>query len=140
MKSITFTVKGVQGKARPRASFVHGHAVIYTPKKTKEFEDRIAKGYIEDGGTMFDKDVPVKVSVLIFHGVPKSLSKKKRDELLDQLTRPMKKPDGDNVLKCVMDALNGVAYADDSQVVEFDARKFWAADDYLIVTVSDASL
>lgn len=140
MKSITFTVKGVQGKARPRASYIHGHAVMYTPKKTKDYEKQIAKAYLDEGGTMFDKDCPVKVSVLIFHGVPKSASKKKRLEMLDQMSRPMKKSDIDNCLKIVADGLQGVAYHDDVQIVEIDARKFWSAEDYLIVTVSDASL
>lgn len=140
MKSITFTVKGVQGKARPRASYIHGHTVMYTPKKTKDFEKAIATEFLDAGGEMFDKDCPVKVSVLIFHGIPKGVSKKKFTEMLDQLTRPIKKPDGDNVLKCVMDGLNGIAYKDDTQVVEMDARKYWSTEDYMIVTISDASL
>ena len=40
--------------------------------------------------------------------------------------RPTKKPDFDNVTKAVCDALNGVAYDDDSQIVDAMARKFYS--------------
>ena len=53
---------------------------------------------------------------------------------------PTKKPDGDNVEKAVADALNKVAYLDDSQIIEAKWQKIYAADDEhigLVVTVSD---
>ena len=59
-----------------------------------------------------------------FYEVPKSCSKVrrtanvKRGELL-----PAKKPDIDNIVKAVLDALNEVAYRDDTQVVELQVRK-----------------
>ena len=34
------------------------------------------------------------------------------------------KPDGDNVMKLVLDALNGLAFADDSQVIKLQVEKF----------------
>lgn len=139
MKDYVFIVDGVKGKQRPRARVFGGHAVIYTPKETKSYEKEIAKQFLALGGEKFDKEVPVRLSVDICMEVPKTASKKKKNELLG-LKRPMKKPDADNVLKCVMDGLNGVAYEDDSQVVELVARKYWAEDSFLIVTVSDASL
>ena len=42
--------------------------------------------------------------------------------------RPTKKPDVDNVAKSILDSLNGMAYKDDSQVVECIVRK-WYADE-----------
>ena len=36
---------------------------------------------------------------------------------------PAKKPDIDNIVKAVLDALNEVAYRDDTQVVELQVRK-----------------
>lgn len=37
---------------------------------------------------------------------------------------PTKKPDGDNIIKAILDALNGAAYRDDSQIcrVYFDSQ------------------
>ena len=139
MKKVTFVVEGVKGKQRPRARVVCGHAVIYTPRETKDFENRIAKNFLAVGGEKFDKEIPVRVTVVVCMEVPKSVSKKKREELLG-MKRPMKKPDADNVIKCVLDGLNGVAYEDDAQVVELTARKFWAKESFLVIEVSDASL
>ena len=38
-------------------------------------------------------------------------------------TLPTKKPDADNVMKIILDALNGVAYEDDRQIVALAIRK-----------------
>ena len=40
--------------------------------------------------------------------------------------RPAKKPDIDNVIKSILDALNGVAYHDDTQVVAVFAEKYYS--------------
>ena len=40
--------------------------------------------------------------------------------------KPTKKPDIDNITKCILDGLNGVAYRDDTQVVEVSAKKIYA--------------
>lgn len=39
---------------------------------------------------------------------------------------PIKRPDLDNIVKLVMDGLNGVAFHDDSQVIEIHAFSEWA--------------
>lgn len=43
--------------------------------------------------------------------------------MLDGELLPSKKPDIDNIVKAVLDALNKVAYRDDTQVVELQVRK-----------------
>lgn len=60
--------------------------------------------------------------------IPKSYTKGKRLACQHNINRPAKKPDIDNVLKAVMDALNGAAYVDDKQVVSVTCRKYYAAD------------
>ena len=62
-------------------------------------------------------------------GIPSSFSKKKKEQALDGEIRPTKKPDVDNVLKAVMDALNGVWYLDDKQVVVGSVCKEYAPQD-----------
>lgn len=39
---------------------------------------------------------------------------------------PTKKPDIDNVIKVIADALNGVAYDDDKQIIDVSARKVYS--------------
>ena len=63
----------------------------------------------------------------IYFSIPKSYSKCKRSAAECNIIRPTKKPDIDNVTKSVLDALNGVAYKDDTQVAEVSVRKWWTA-------------
>lgn len=49
--------------------------------------------------------------------------------------RPSRKPDVDNVLKAVLDALNGVAYKDDSRVVHVAASKFYSNDPKIVIRI-----
>ena len=39
---------------------------------------------------------------------------------------PVKKPDCDNIAKIVLDALNKIAYKDDSQVIELSVKKLYS--------------
>ncbi len=48
---------------------------------------------------------------------------------------PTTKPDGDNILKVVLDALNGLAYDDDKQVVKMGIIKVYGANPGLMVQV-----
>lgn len=60
----------------------------------------------------------ISVSIAVFRALPKSRPKKIASE------PDTVKPDVDNIAKTVLDALNGVAYADDSQVVRLVVNKF----------------
>ena len=48
------------------------------------------------------------------------------------------KPDLDKLVRCVLDALTGLAYPDDSRVVSVDARKDWAEKSGCHITVEAA--
>ena len=64
-------------------------------------------------------DKPIGMYVDFYFEQPKSWSKKKKEETLWHTS----KPDIDNLQKGVKDALNGIAYIDDSQVCYVIARK-----------------
>lgn len=97
-----------QGKARPR--FSRGRA--YTPKTTADYEKHIAECY---NGDKFSDALFVDIKA--YFGVPKSYTKK-QIKAIENGGYPLKKPDADNICKVVLDALNGVAYEDDKQVVD----------------------
>lgn len=50
--------------------------------------------------------------------------------LLNKL-KPIKKPDIDNILKILLDALNGIAFEDDIQIVSVIAEKFFSDEDFI---------
>ena len=68
---------------------------------------------------------------------PKSTSKKKAQQMLAGELHVMKKPDIDNIVKVVADALNGVAYKDDIQIVFVAAKKAYSAEEGLDVIVEE---
>lgn len=99
------------GKERPRVA--NGHA--YTPEKTKAYEERIAWAWKQAHGEMIEG--PVRLRVVAYFGVPSSASKKRQALMREGKILPTKKPDEDNILKVIQDALNGLAYKDDAYVV-----------------------
>ena len=128
-----------QGKQRPRFSRIS--KTVYTPTKTAKYEKQIAKAYTDSGGKCIPADCYVCVSVSAFFPVPKSYSKKKREDCIERILRPDKKPDMDNIMKVVLDALNKVAYEDDKQVVELIGRKYYTdGDGYLWISVREVEV
>lgn len=99
--AVKFTVVGEpRSKQRPRV--VRGRA--YTPKETVAAEKAVAVAYREASEHLFEHQVVVSID--FYNG-----NRRRRDI--------------DNMAKLVMDALNGVAFVDDFQVVELNLRKFF---------------
>lgn len=128
MGSVRFTVPG-QPKGKARARTVRrggGKSFSYTPEGTILYENLIKTCYLQDAGhVLFNDGQPLEVSITAFYEVPKSYSKKKKQEMLDGQLYPTKKPDIDNIAKCVLDALNKLAYRDDTQVVRLHMEKHY---------------
>ena len=55
----------------------------------------------------------------------------------DGTIKPTKKVDVDNLAKAVMDALNGVAWGDDSQVVKITIFKEYTEHPYVYIYIHD---
>lgn len=129
---LQFTVPGEpRGKGRPR----FGNGRTYTDAKTVAYE-RLIAGQAAAAMPCPATELPVYVRVDIYKGVPKSWPMWRRKRALEALEIPGK-PDLDNVAKAVLDALNGVAYADDTQVVRLVVQKAYSLDPRLEVTVQE---
>lgn len=118
--SIAFTVPGVPvGKGRPRM----GGGRMYTPTKTVNYEGLVAHAASQAmaGRPLIEGACAVTLEITL--PVPASWSKKKQAEALAGRIFPTVKPDKDNVIKAVYDALNGVVWRDDVQVVDGAQRK-----------------
>ena len=121
MGNMYFEVPGEpQGKARARM----GNGRSYTPQKTVLYENLIKTCFLaeENKQTFFNKE-PVVMAITAYYSIPKSTTKKDRERMINNELFPTKKPDADNIAKVVCDALNGVAYYDDTQVVNLMIKK-----------------
>lgn len=124
---ISFIVPGnPQGKARPRVCRANGKSITYTPRKTVEYERLIRASYSSISKFKFEKNIPLEISILALFPLPKNSSKKFVNAALNNEIYPTKKPDCDNITKVICDALNGVAYYDDSQICKVYFEKKYA--------------
>lgn len=129
----TFNIPGVPvGKARPRVTRT-GHA--YTPEKTVLYENWVKECFLNQCPEWKAGDQECRVVIVAEFSVPKSISKKKRDDMLRHAINPTKKPDLDNIVKSVLDALNGIAYTDDSHVTSLHIKKIYSDDPKVTVTI-----
>ena len=123
-------------KGRPRAASIGGKARLYTPKKTEKYENlvRLACG----DAVSRPVSIPCYVRAVAVLPVPQSWSKKRAAAAIRGDELPTKRPDLDNYLKAILDGMNGVAFHDDSQVVEISARKQYGARPGVWVSLHEA--
>lgn len=128
---VKFTIEGEPvGKGRPR--FYRGR--VYTPEKTRDYEYKMQRIYKEEVNHYFEGYV--KITVNAYFGIAKSDSKKKKEQKLKGELRPSKKPDIDNIIKC-LDGLNGLAFKDDSYIVEIVASKHFSEEARVEIIIED---
>lgn len=111
-------------QGRPRFSRQGGFVKAYDPAKSRDY-----KSYVRLIAAQNAPDSPVEgaieFSLRIYRAIPKGMPKYKREAAKAGTLRPVTKPDVSNVLKGVEDALKGVWYKDDSQIVGFGVLGKW---------------
>ena len=122
-----------QGKARARVT----RWGVYTPEKTALYENLIKLSFKQKYSKLEPLTGYLKIEILAVFEPPKSTSKKKREQMIYQEIKPSKKPDIDNICKVFLDALNGIAYKDATQVIELVARKCYGEQASVIVNVEE---
>lgn len=134
--SIVFTVLGEPvGKARQRVT----RFGTYTPEATTMYENLIKTEYRRQcRDHRFDDKQPLRMEIRAEYLIPATASKVKRAAMLRGEIRPMKKPDWDNVGKVVSDALNKLAYRDDTQIVDCTVRKYYSDRPRITVSLDAA--
>ena len=144
MKEIYFIVEGrVQPKERPKVyrNPHTGQVHAVTPKKTKVYEEQVRTAYVEaceDERIFFYGAVEMIVNVYV--QIPKSTPKKERASMSLGFIRPtVKNGDVDNLFKAVSDALNDLAFKDDSQVVSATIRKFYGEQARAEITIREVT-
>lgn len=124
-----FKIPGkVQAKQRPRFNVKNGRA--YTPQQTVNYENYVKVCYMDYMNQFGWEPLkgPIKAEIEVFMQIPKSDSKKMKEAKISGKIRPQVKPDVDNLCKTILDALNGLAYDDDKQVVECTVKKYYGEE------------
>ncbi len=138
MFMVTFKVDGDPvGKQRARYAKRGNFVQTYTPDKTRNYESSIKEAAIQAMGSNEILETPVNLYLYIRAPIPKSLPKKRLEACLNGLEKPIKKPDASNVLKSVEDAMNGVVYKDDSQIVNIHVTKVYSSQSGIDVCVKE---
>lgn len=133
---VRFKVPGTPvAKGRPR--FVNRGKFVqtYTPESTTNYENLVKLSYSQESSVKLSGALSAEMQ--FYFPIPKSVSKKKRAEMIAGNISPTKKPDLDNCIKSVLDALNGIAFDDDSQVVFVTAFKAYSEKPSVIVTLEE---
>lgn len=116
---ISFHVPGKpQGKGRARSfTMANGKTGHYTPEKTRSYEGMIRTLGMQAMHNALPTEQPVALTLTIVMPIPSSWPTWKRELAEAGQVLPTTKPDADNCEKAVKDALNGVCWRDDAQVV-----------------------
>lgn len=123
---INITIPGQPvAKGRPRVSFATKRT--YTPEKTVSYENLIKTIFAEAYPDHIPWNVPLVVNIILSMQIPSSWSKKKQDKAINHELMPVTKPDIDNCVKAVCDALNGIAWRDDSIIIQLQVLKVYSA-------------
>lgn len=122
---IKFTIPGNPiAKGRPRFSRQGNFVRAFTPEKTYNYEQLVKLAFMQADCEKLSG--AVKVKIMAYFPIPKSTSKKQQKLMLEGEVRHMKKPDAENVSKSILDALNKLAYDDDSNIVELHIEKWYS--------------
>lgn len=134
---IKFTVYGEPvAQGRPRATTMNGHVRMYDPKKSRDYKNYIRLAASEHKPEKL-LEGPLSMKVKIYRPSLKSFSKKKAEMAEKGELRPVTKPDTDNYIKAIKDALKSVIWKDDSQVVELHASKYYSQNPRIEIEIKE---
>lgn len=131
---INFIIQGkVQAKQRPRFN----GKFAYTQRETVAYENWVKTCYLEKYKGQRPLEKPLKVKIIAYYDIPKSTSKKKQQQMLNNEIFPTVKPDTDNIAKSILDSLNKIAYLDDKQVVKLEVEKYYSQAPSTVVMIEE---
>lgn len=135
----------------PKTAWVHTQRGSFIPKEragqifVQQYPDpetEAAEKVIAEAAALFMRgreptERPVALLVYAFRAIPESWSGREKAKALAGAILPTSRPDADNHLKVAKDAMNGVVFKDDSQVVDARVIKRYSADPALLIEVRE---
>ncbi|NBI31172.1 RusA family crossover junction endodeoxyribonuclease [Chengkuizengella marina] len=123
---IKFTVLGKPvAQGRVRTTTINGKPRCYDPKKSSDYKDYVRLAATPHAPKSL-LEGPLCMKLKIYKPTLKSFNKTEKEQAELGLLRPTTKPDIDNYVKGVADALNNVIWKDDNQLVDVFASKFYS--------------
>lgn len=138
---IEFEVLGkVKAKQSVKFANIGGYMRKYTPADIKNYANWVRLSFMQkypdwNINNFKDKQLMCEIDIDIL--IPKSFSKKKHDLALGGYIRPTVKPDCDNIAKNINDAMNGIVFPDDKQIVCLTVRKWYAEIEKVEIRISE---
>lgn len=131
-----FEVPGeIIGKARPRLNSYT--CQVYTPPKTKDYE-LLVKQYFKIKYPRYKAlEGRVAVKIVAYFKIPKSATKKDKELIAEGKISPTKKPDIDNIVKIILDAMNKVGFKDDNQITKIEVEKVYGEEEKIYVKIEE---
>ena len=131
-----FEVPGkIVGKERPRVNMYTGR--VYTPGKTKHYEFLVQQYFKMKYPRYEMLEGRLSINIIAYLKIPKSTSKAKVEEMLENKISPTKKPDVDNIAKSILDAMNNFVFKDDNQVSKISVEKRFALEEKAVIEVEE---
>ena len=131
-----FEVPGeIVGKERPRVNIYTGR--VYTPGKTKDYEFLVQQYFKMKYPRYEMLEGRHSINIIAYLKIPKSTSKAKVEEMLENKISPTKKPDVDNIAKSILDAMNNFVFKDDNQVSKINVEKRFALEEKAVIEVEE---
>lgn len=142
MASVSFVIRGKPCvQARHRHTNAGKFIRVYDP--SAKDKDEIAM-VVQRNAPEKLLEGPLKLLIQAWFPIPDSWSKKKKTEAMVGIVRPTgKRNDWDNVGKIYSDAMNGIIYHDDGQIVDGRIAKFYGdmpQVDIFVMEIEDESL
>lgn len=126
------------GKSRPKFSTIHGFPQALKAKNDVLYENLVKVSFLQEKQEDYNLyDKAIKMQITAFFEIPKSFSKRKALEAAEGKIYPQKKPDVDNIAKIICDALNNVAYKDDTQIIQLTILKKYALEPKVNIEIDE---
>lgn len=123
-----FEVPGkITGKGRPRVNSYTG--IVYTPTNTKDYEQLVQQYFVLKYPKFKPLETRIQMNITAYFAIPKSTKKADIEPMLQNEASPTKKPDIDNIVKIILDALNKVAFIDDTQITKICVEKRYGTEE-----------
>jgi Holliday junction resolvase RusA-like endonuclease len=135
--AIVFTITGIpKPKGRPKFFRRGSYVGTYTPKDTEVYEGNVLAQAVKYKPER-PLDTPFFISLRFLFQAPKSLTKKQKALVEQEALVVGKKPDIDNLVKSVLDPLNGVFWTDDKLCARLFASKYYSYNPRTEVEIHD---